>query len=185
MPFDLKSGPRKFQLTMDDILFLVNWQFALVYLHDIVRVLKYPDKRLDYLPQALTSLHDARVALKLNKQGFSTTCIECLGHMVKHGPIDASLLSIHLTPSRQGPSNISKIRSFCSLPDVIWEARITFCTCCSTAKEQAIKGTARCQPKIIQRGTWHISYATGEAYFHAGDRPSMIVGNISTGHKPV
>lgn len=54
MPFGLKNAPGTFQQTMDVIVACVNWQFALVYLEDIVIFLKTPEERIEHVRQVLT-----------------------------------------------------------------------------------------------------------------------------------
>lgn len=70
---------------MNIILSSVKWQFALVYLHDIVKLSKSRDEHINHLQQVLTQLTDGEVTLKLKKCGFFTNPIIYLGDVFKPG----------------------------------------------------------------------------------------------------
>lgn len=56
MPFGLRNSPGAFQLPMDVTLLPVRWQFALVYLGDIVILSKPPEQRIYHLRKGLKVL---------------------------------------------------------------------------------------------------------------------------------
>lgn len=68
-----KTVPGTFQRRMDIILYLLKWQFALVYLNDIVIISKSPDEHIDHVLEFLTFVfcrflqNVARIAAPLNR----------------------------------------------------------------------------------------------------------------------
>lgn len=59
-----------FQRAMDFLLAKVKWQFALVYLDDIVIFSRTQDEHIAHARQLLTLLHDAGVTLNLKNAKF-------------------------------------------------------------------------------------------------------------------
>lgn len=56
MPSGLKNVPGTFLRAMDVILSSGKWQFALVYLDDMVLFSRIPDEHIDHVQQILTLL---------------------------------------------------------------------------------------------------------------------------------
>lgn len=105
---------------MDVILSTIRWQFALVYLDDIVVFSKNPYEHIDHVKQVLTLLHDAGVGvtLKLEKCDFFKNRINYLRHVIRPGRLEVSAHTIdavrHLKPQR----NTAELRSFLGLCNV-------------------------------------------------------------------
>ena len=66
MPFGLKNAPGTFQRAADVILAGVKWQFALVYLDDIIIYSSSIEEHYDHLATVLKLVHKAGISLKLH-----------------------------------------------------------------------------------------------------------------------
>lgn len=118
MPFGLRNAPGTFQRTMDVILSTVKWQFALVYLDDIVVFSRTPVEHIDHVRHVLTLLHDDGVILKLKKCRFFTDTIDYLSHVIR--PRRSEIAS-HTTDAIRGlqtPTSPTELRSFLGLCNV-------------------------------------------------------------------
>lgn len=73
MLFGLKNAPGSFQLAMDVKLSTVYWQFALVYLNDVVIFSKNLEAHYKHVRHVLTLHRCAGVSIKLKKSNFSLT----------------------------------------------------------------------------------------------------------------
>lgn len=78
MPFGLQNAPETFQLVVDIILSKVKWQFALVYLDDVII---YPTTFEEHTPQVRAVLHllqAAGITLRTAKRAFFETSVDCI-----------------------------------------------------------------------------------------------------------
>ena len=87
MPFGLKNAPGTFQRAADVILASVKWQFALVYLDDIIIYSKSIEEHYDHLQTVLGLVHKAGISLKIHKCQFFTETVDYLGHTVSPGKL--------------------------------------------------------------------------------------------------
>lgn len=67
---------------MDVILFIVKWQFAPVYLNDIVIFSMTPEQHLGHVREIPSLFYNAGATLKLKKCHFFTNTIDDLGHVI-------------------------------------------------------------------------------------------------------
>lgn len=67
LQFALKNASGMFQSAIDVVLKKVKWQYALVYLDDVVKFSQTPDKHIEHFRQVLTLLNDVGVTLNLKK----------------------------------------------------------------------------------------------------------------------
>jgi hypothetical protein len=67
MPFGLRNAPATFQRVLDIILSGVQYDFALVYLDDIIVFSSSSSQRMAHLSMVLKLLSDANISLKLKK----------------------------------------------------------------------------------------------------------------------
>ena len=70
MPFGLKNAPATFQRALDIILARVKWQFALVYLDDVIIYSNSAREHFDHVEHVLTLLQEAGISLRLEKCAF-------------------------------------------------------------------------------------------------------------------
>lgn len=82
MPFGLQNAPTTFQRAIDVVLASVKWQFALVYLDDIIVFSQSIDDHFDHLRTVLTLMLEAGFSLKLNKCFLLRKELEYLGHII-------------------------------------------------------------------------------------------------------
>ena len=87
MPFGLKNAPGIFQRAIDIILATVCWQFAIVYLDDIIIFSKSLDEHLNHIRIVLSLLREAGMTIKLRKCYFLQQRVEYLGHIVAPGQL--------------------------------------------------------------------------------------------------
>lgn len=88
IPLGLKNAPATFQRAVDILLMTVKWQFALVYLEDIVTFSTTPRQHIEHTKKVLGLLSKAGVSLKLKKCRFFTTTIDYLGHVIRPGRLE-------------------------------------------------------------------------------------------------
>lgn len=79
---------------MDGIFASVPWQFAVVYMDDIVVFSKLPKNHIEQGRCVLRKLYKAGVTLKLKKGKFFTETIDYLGHVIRPGSVE---LAGHIT----------------------------------------------------------------------------------------
>ena len=70
MPFGLKNAPATFQRAVDIILSQVRWQYAPVYLDDVIVYSKTLQEHFTHMRTILGMLKGAGVSLKLPKCHF-------------------------------------------------------------------------------------------------------------------
>lgn len=89
-PFALKIAPSQFQNAMDIILSTFKWQFALIYLENVVNVLWSVEEQLENLRTLLVLLSRAATSLKLKKWLSFDDCIDYLGHIIQPDVLNLS-----------------------------------------------------------------------------------------------
>lgn len=92
MPFGLIDAPRAIYIVLSS----VRWNFAILYLDDIILFSKTIDDRMAHLKAVLTLLKDVDLALNLLKYFFLQSSVEYLGQIWAH----AACISLrkHETP---------------------------------------------------------------------------------------
>lgn len=75
---------------MGSILFSVCWQFALLFLDDIVVFLKPTQDHIDQVRRVLQLLYRASVTLKLKECKLYAEQIDYLGHVIRPGCLELS-----------------------------------------------------------------------------------------------
>ena len=79
--FELKSAPINYQQGINIILARVMWQYALMYLDDIIIFSKSFDERLYHIASILKLLQDAGITLQLQMLCFLQMKVDYLGHV--------------------------------------------------------------------------------------------------------
>lgn len=112
MPFGLCNAPSTFQRAMDLVLSGLKWEFAQVYLDDILIYSPDFESHLDHLRALFSRLREHGLQAKASKCQFARKELAFLGHVIsKSGikPDEAKLKSIAEYPV---PKNVSELRAF-------------------------------------------------------------------------
>lgn len=81
MPFTLQNTLSIFQRTVYVILFSVEWQFALVYLDEIMIFRATPEQQFNHVRKIHLLLYNARATLMFKKCSFVTKTIDYMYHI--------------------------------------------------------------------------------------------------------
>jgi hypothetical protein len=87
MPFGLRNAPVTFQRVLGLILSGVRYDFAFVYLDDIIVFSSSFSQHMARLSTVLKLLSDANISLKLKKCHFAKSEVAYLGHMIRPGQL--------------------------------------------------------------------------------------------------
>ncbi len=104
MPFGLCNAPGTFQRAMNNILQKVLYEFALVYLDDIIVFSKTIDDQITCLNAVFELLEQEGLKLKLSKCNSFKTKIEYLGHVITvdgFRPEEKKLLQLKTIPNHR------------------------------------------------------------------------------------
>lgn len=118
MSFVFRNAPGTFQRKMDGILSSVNWQFALVYLDDIVTFSKSDEQNIDFVRKVLTLPQNTGVTLKLKKCRFFTENIYHLGYLILRERLEIAPHTADATRGLQALTNLTELRLFLGLCNV-------------------------------------------------------------------
>ena len=118
MPFGLKNAPATYQRAIDTILTTVKWQFALVYLDDIIVFSSSFEDHKSHLRTVLKLLEAAGVTLRLAKSKFFHTEVDYLGHVIKPGALEIAPDMIRSVQEATPPRTVRGVRSFLGLCNV-------------------------------------------------------------------
>ena len=80
VPFELAQVPAYFQELMTNI--LKDFNFAIVYLDDIIIFSKTPEEHMTHIRQVFEKLCSAKLSMKLSKYHFFCKEIQYLGHIL-------------------------------------------------------------------------------------------------------
>lgn len=94
---------------MDVILSTIKWQFALVYLDDIVMFLESPSEHNEHDHHILTPLHDAGVTLKLKKCELFSNTINHLEHVIRPGRLKVSCYTVDVIRDLQAFTTVTEL----------------------------------------------------------------------------
>lgn len=112
MPFGLCNAPATFQRTMDILLSGVRFQFALIYLDDIIVYSSSFRDHLGHLDHVLKTLREANVTLRLQKCRFASQEVEYLGHLIRPGELALKENNVKSLEGIQYPRTKTQLRSF-------------------------------------------------------------------------
>lgn len=115
LPFGLINAPATFQRALDLILSGVRYEFALVYLDDIIIFSKTFDEHMAHLSHVLGLLKDANISLKLKKCAFAKQEVQYLGHMIKPGHLEMLSARVESLKLIELPKTKKEVRSFLGL----------------------------------------------------------------------
>lgn len=117
-PFGLRNAPAAFQRTMAVIITSVRWQYALVYLNDIVILSKAPQEHIVHVRKVLKLLRIAEVTLRLKECRFTFKTIDYLVHVICARSLGASSPTTDPIGRLNTPNNVTKLISSLQLYSV-------------------------------------------------------------------
>ena len=112
MPFGLCNAPATFQRLMDQVLGNLRYEYALVYLDDVMVHSKTFDEHLVHLEAVLTCLKKANLACKLKKCSFAQESTVYLGHVVSGKGIEPEPSKLEAVKLFAPPRSVKEIRMF-------------------------------------------------------------------------
>ena len=118
MPFGLRNAPATFQRVMDVILSSVRWQFALVYLDDVIIFSRSVEEHFAHVRTVLSLLQKAGVTLRIDKCCFFSATVDYLGHVIHPRRLAVSKRTCDAVSAFKPPKTATDIRSFVGLCNV-------------------------------------------------------------------
>lgn len=112
MYFRLKNVSDTFQRTMDVIIFIVKWYFALVSLDNIVIFSKTPDQQIDRVFIVISLLYNAEATLELKNCNFSSDTIDYLGHLIFVKRLERASHAMHAIRGLKTPNQVHQTEVF-------------------------------------------------------------------------
>ena len=109
------NAPGTFQRALDLILSKVRYDFALVYLDDIIIFSNSFEEHLVHLSHVLSLLKAANVSLKLSKCRFAQREVVYLGHLIKPGRLEMLSARVDALKLIELPRTKKEMRSFLGL----------------------------------------------------------------------
>lgn len=118
LPFGLCNAPATFQRAIDMILARVKWQYALVYLDDIIVFSQGAEEHVSHLDKVFTLLSEAGLTLKPSKCHLFCNEVEYVGHIVRPGYISVNEKNLKAIRRAKFPHTQTQLRSFLSMCNV-------------------------------------------------------------------
>lgn len=115
----MNNAPGNFQIVIFVILATVKWQFALVYLDDILVFSKSISEQFEHLRIVMSLLSEAGVTMKLKFFYFFTDRIDCLGHVIQPGLLDIAPNTTDYNRGLKEPRKVTKLKSILGLCNVL------------------------------------------------------------------
>ena len=118
IPFGLKNAPATFQRAVNIILSRVKWQYALVYIDDVIIYSNSIEKHFEHVHHVLSLLRQAGITLRLQKYNFFTESVDYLGHTIHPGRLQVARNNLKALREPKAPTNQTEIRSFLGMCNV-------------------------------------------------------------------
>lgn len=109
MPFKLRDARGIFHRTMNVIPSVVRWQFALLFLGDIIIFSKSSEKQTLHVRRALTLLTNAAVILKLKRCHLISEIIDSLGHVIRQKRLEIASHTMDAIRKLQPPTSLAGV----------------------------------------------------------------------------
>jgi hypothetical protein len=145
MPFGLCNAPATFQRALDMILSKVKWNYALVYLDDVIVYSKCINEHLRHLDEILSLFEGAGASLKLKKCHFFQPTVDYLGHVIHPGKLAVAEKNIDSIKKAIYPKTSTELRSFLGISNVYRRFVDKFANIASPRSDLLKKG----QPEIF------------------------------------
>ena len=110
MPFGLVNAPPTFQRLLNKVLDGYLYDFAVVYVDDILIFSKTVEEHFIHLKKILDRLKNANLTVKLKKCKFFEPNIEFLGHQVGRDGLKPNERNIEKIKNLKPPTNVSETR---------------------------------------------------------------------------
>ena len=115
MPFGLTNAPATFQRLMDKVLKPVLFDFALVYLDDIIVFSKTIEEHFVHLDQVFSLLARDGLKMKTTKCEFFKGKLEYLGFIVSREVVAPNPSKVESILKYPEPNNVKELQSFLGL----------------------------------------------------------------------
>lgn len=91
MPFELKNARATFQRTMNVIRATVNWQYASVYIDDVIIFSPTTGDHIEHIESVIRLISKAGMTTKLKKCPLFLDAIDYLGHVISPGRLHVAI----------------------------------------------------------------------------------------------
>lgn len=112
LPFGLMNAPVSFQMVMTQVLRGLTWQFALVYVDDIIIFSPNFDTHLTHLNAVFDRFRSANLKLKPQKCHFAAKEVTYLGHVISKQGIKVNPDKTAVIQSFPVPKDQTEVRAF-------------------------------------------------------------------------
>ena len=119
MPMGLANSPATFQRLMDQVLGNRRFEYALVYLDDVMVHSTSFDDHMVHLESVLECLREASLAVKLKKCSFAQSSTVYLGHVISERGIEPEPAKLDAVRELLPPTDVKGIRMFLGSSDTI------------------------------------------------------------------
>lgn len=126
MPFGLANAPAIFQRAMNSMLGQYRFQFAAVYIDDILIFSKSTSEGFDHLERILELISKSGIVLRREKCSFFKTKIEYLGHIISSGEIRPAPDKVKALTDFATPTNTHELRRFIGLASYFRKFVVSF-----------------------------------------------------------
>ena len=112
MPFGVSTAPACFQQTMDLVLAGIKWNYALVYLDDIIVYSKTEEEHLSHLEEVFKRLRKAGLKCNAEKCEFMKDKVAFLGHIISAEGIAPNQQKVQAVREIKPPTTVTEVKSF-------------------------------------------------------------------------
>lgn len=112
MPLDLNNESGTFQRVVDVILATDKWQYATVYLYEVIIFSKTAFEHLEHVRSVLRLLSEAGVTLKLKKCHLFTDTVDYLGHVIIFVTLEVASHTTAAIDGLKHPTTVTDLRYF-------------------------------------------------------------------------
>lgn len=87
----------------------VKWQYAFVYIDDIVKLSRFPEENIKHAVMVLWLLKNADVVAKLQKCAFLTNNINYLGHVIRPSRLEITHHTVSAVSKAMEPGTVIEL----------------------------------------------------------------------------
>ncbi len=115
LPFGLRNSPSAFSMAMNHVLRNLTFDFAVIYVDDILVYSSSMEQHLEHLSEVFSRLRAADLRLKPSKCKFLSSKIPYLGHMISSKGVEMEKAKIEAVLNFPRPHNVRSVKSFLGL----------------------------------------------------------------------